>query len=320
MTEIGGYFGLEDFKGEEYHLNAIRLNSARNAIIYIMKVKKIQKIFIPYFLCDSVKNVLVREKFLFEEYHIDEELMPIIDFELKENEYILIVNYFGQILPSEMINLKNKLQNIIIDNTQSFYSKEIKDIVSFNSCRKFFGVSDGSYLYIENELEEKIDNDFSGDRMTHIIGRYEKDASEYYKYFVQNDKKMISEPLKQMSALTQNLLKVIDYDRTFDQRNINYDFLFEEFHKINKLKLKKIKGAFCYPLYIEDGEKIREVLISKKIYIPLLWPEVLKKNEISVLEGDFARNIVHLPCDQRYDIDDMKKVVKEVKKCLNLEN
>ena len=33
------------------------------------------------------------------------------------------------------------------------------------------------------------------------------------------------------------------------------------------------------------------------------------------LEKDYAENILPLPCDQRYDTEDMKKVIEEVLEC-----
>ena len=39
MNPIGGYFELELRKGEEYHKEAIRLNSGRNAFEYVLLEK-----------------------------------------------------------------------------------------------------------------------------------------------------------------------------------------------------------------------------------------------------------------------------------------
>ena len=36
MKEIGGYFELELVQNKEYHFDAIKLNSARNAFKYII--------------------------------------------------------------------------------------------------------------------------------------------------------------------------------------------------------------------------------------------------------------------------------------------
>lgn len=46
MKEIGGYFELELPLSQEYHNNAIKLNSGRNAFKYILKSQNITKVYI----------------------------------------------------------------------------------------------------------------------------------------------------------------------------------------------------------------------------------------------------------------------------------
>lgn len=41
---IGGYFELELRKGEHYHKNALRLNTARNCFEYVLLVRKYTKV------------------------------------------------------------------------------------------------------------------------------------------------------------------------------------------------------------------------------------------------------------------------------------
>ena len=54
IKEIGGYLEFEKFNGKEYYSRLLAVNNARNALLYLLRVRKIKKIYIPYFLCDSV--------------------------------------------------------------------------------------------------------------------------------------------------------------------------------------------------------------------------------------------------------------------------
>ena len=65
MKEIGGYFGLEPLMNRPYYPDLIAVNNARNALLYIIKARKVRKLFIPYFLCDSVSNLCLREQIEF---------------------------------------------------------------------------------------------------------------------------------------------------------------------------------------------------------------------------------------------------------------
>lgn len=71
-----------------------------------------------------------------------------------------------------------------------------------------------------------------------------------------------------------------------------------------------------YPLYIDNGEDVRKQLQAKKIFIPTLWPAVFNLCEETELEYDMARNILPIPVDQRYGIEDMEYIVEEIKEQL----
>ena len=53
MREIGGYIELETFRGRMLHEEATKLNCGRNALAYLCEAKKIEKLYLPYFLCSS---------------------------------------------------------------------------------------------------------------------------------------------------------------------------------------------------------------------------------------------------------------------------
>lgn len=316
MKEIGGYFGLEQLVSNEYHKGLIPLNNGRNTLLYLLKARGIKKIYLPYYLCNSVRDMCSQNDYEFENYNTDDEFMPIFNRLLGNDEYIYIVNYYGQVTDEKVLYLKQQYSRIILDNTQAFFQKPLAGIDTIYSCRKFFGVPDGAYLSTEASLEEELEEDKSGRRMKHILGRYEGDASDYYSDFKENDETFKSEPLKYMSKLTHNILGSIDYERICEIRNENYGYLAENFSSENILKLNAPIGAFAYPFYIENGEEIKRILMQKKIYIPTLWPNVLVDMPLDSVEYNYAANILPLPCDQRYIMTDMQYMVEEMRKCI----
>ena len=64
---------------------------------------------------------------------------------------------------------------------------------------------------------------------------------------------------------------------------------------------------------IKDCELIRKDLQKKNIYIPTLWSYVKK----TLNEYSLAKNILPLPCDQRYNLNDMHYLIMELNKCLS---
>jgi len=313
MKEIGGYFELDQFISNHYHKNMIELNTARNALIYLVKSKKIKKLYIPYYLCDSISNVLDKKSIQYEYYNIDKNFNPIFDKILLKNEYLYIVNYYGQISNDNIILFKNKFHNIILDNTHAFFQNPVLDVDTIYSCRKFFGVPDGAYLYTDSVLREELEIDYSKDRMKHILGRFEGTASDYYNEFNKNDEYFKELPIRSMSKLTKNLLGAIDYVNTIKCRNINFKYLYDNLKNENIIEVQSLKGAFAYPLYTKKSIEIRTELIKEKIYIPTLWPNVVEYSNLDSVEYNYALNILPLPCDQRYNLVDMECMLKKLK-------
>ena len=54
MREIGGYIEFEQLRNKMLYDNAILLNSARDCFLYLFQSRVAKKIWIPYFLCDSI--------------------------------------------------------------------------------------------------------------------------------------------------------------------------------------------------------------------------------------------------------------------------
>ena len=310
--EIGGYFGLEKLISNEYYPDLAAVNNARCALLYIIKAKQYNKVYLPYFLCDSVRLVLERERISFEEYRIDKEFLPLLDINTKSDEVVYIVNYYGLICDEQLISLKNRYGNIVVDNAQAFFAKPIKGIDTLYSCRKFFGVPDGGYAYTDAEFQENIPVDVSMERMKHILGRFEgNSASDYYDFFNNNDESFKEIELRHMSKLTHNILGAIDYQAAKRQRERNFLFLSKALGERNFLNIDCPPGPYAYPFYIHNGMKIKKLLAKRKIYVATLWPNAIGTG--LDLETELAENILPLPCDQRYSELDMQMLVDTIK-------
>ena len=89
----------------------------------------------------------------FEFYHIDKTFRPIFDFSgIHKNEVFVYNNYFG-ICDIQLKEVANICQNLIIDNSQAYFSKPLPNIDTFYSPRKYFGIPDGAYLYTNKKLK-----------------------------------------------------------------------------------------------------------------------------------------------------------------------
>lgn len=306
MRELGGYIEFEKYTGQMLYEDGIKLNCGRNALSYLIKTKKIEKIWMPKFMCDSCDKVLLDNRVKVEYYSIGNDFRPII--EEREKDWLYIVNFYAQLSNEFLSSLGDK---IIVDNAQAYFQSPIPEIDTIYTCRKFFGVPDGAILYTDKKLDN-IPQDESFERMRFLLGRFERTASEFYAEYVANNHFFANEPIKKMSKLTENLLHSIDYEKIKNIRTENFKYLHNRLELINKLEIVVPEGAFMYPLYIDNGEEIRRKLQAQKIFVPTLWPSVFNICEKNELEYDMAMNILPLPVDQRYSIDDMEYMIKKI--------
>ncbi len=309
--EIGGYFELENGINSEYY-DFLRFNSSRNSLQFVIRERKIKKIYIPIYLCLVIEETLRNEKVEIEYYHIKENFLPeILNYD--NSSYIYIVNYFGLISERNIKKIAEKYNNkIILDNTHSFFMKPFLDIDIIYNCRKYFGVPDGSYLYTNLRINNEYKKASSMERISHIFGRYEDNASNYYKFYIAAEESLNNRNIEIMSRITQNMLKNIEYRKIEIIRKNNFKYLNNKLKTVNLLNIKSdSSNDFMYPLLVEKGNKVRKRLIKEKIYVPTLWPN-LDNFTLNSFEKNLFENLVVLPIDQRYTIDDMEYVYKKV--------
>lgn len=316
VKTIGGYFQLTLAQGKEYYPDLIKLNTSRNALEYILIIKGYTKIYLPYFTCEVLLEPLTRLNIPYRFYNINKALEPIVDFEIGPTECLLYTNYFG-LKQDTVKRLKETVKNLIIDNAQAFFSKPLPGTDTFYSCRKFFGVPDGAYLQINTDDRLILEKDRSANRLGHLTRSIDYGIEYSYRDFIENEEELKDNDIKTMSSLTQTLLAGINYRESKNKRIENFKFLNDNLFLVNELAFvfPEDVAAMVYPLLLSK-KGVKAKLIEKKIFVPTYWPNVLKWTTSRTLEYNLAKNVVYLPVDQRYDVNDMAYMVDVLKKVI----
>ena len=318
---IGGYLELELNDGVEYHPTAIKLNTGTNAFEYILRTKEYKEVFIPYYACESLLIPIKRLGLVHHFYNIDKNLEPVIlPQSLNKHQAFVYINYNG--LKDHFIKfLAGKIDNLIIDNVHAFFSRPIDNVDTFYSARKFFGVPDGAYLYTNKPLPQDLEMDISSDRLTHLTRRIESGPEAGYPFYLENENLFDNIALRKMSKLTNRLLKNIDYTRAAKKRRENFLALEEKLDNLNifHFKLQTDQVPMFYPLFTEM-EGMRDYLIREMIFVPQYWPNVMKWASSNSLEYKIALNMMPLPIDQRYSVNEMESVANAVLKFIGITN
>lgn len=317
MKEIGGYFGLElplDVDGE-YHDEAYRLNTARNAFGEILKARGYRKVYMPRYTCEVMYEPINALGIDVERYEIDFNLNPVRNVKLKDGEAYLYTNYYG-LKDATVSRLTARYgAGLIVDNAQSFYSEPMDGIDTIYSARKFFGVSDGAYLYSEAVSGEPEETDYSCARMAPQLKRVDGGACAGYADFQNSEEGLCGQPPKRMSRLTRTILSGLDYDKIAGSRRDNFKTLEASLKNLNgvRFKLGREDVPMAYPFYVED-ESLRSRLIANKVFVPTYWPNVIDECAEGTVEHSLAKYLVPLPVDQRYDKEDMQTIIDIIKR------
>ena len=308
MKEIGGYFELECGHIPLYHQGAVLLNSARNALRYIVRVYGIKEMLVPYYTCPVVWDALKAENVELTYYNVNGNLEIDLSY-IPQDAFILVNNYFGE-KGKYIRELARKYPNLIVDNAQAFYSLK-QGLAAFYSPRKFFGLPDGGLAICDKNEGEDLEESVSFDLCTHLLKRHDLGASAAYADFQKNDEALIGRSVQKMSKLTEALMGNIDYEYARQKRLKNFAILHKALADKNELNLDLSSDdvPMVYP-FLTRVDGLREKLIQNKMYVARYWPEIEKVCPADSFELYLQSHLLPLPIDQRYDANDMNRILE----------
>jgi len=308
MKEIGGFFGLDVVVNTPggYHPHALALNTGRNALEYILRSRGYNKVYLPDLYCDVMLEPMHKLGIYYEFYQIRVDF-TFQHFILPEGACIVYINYFG-VQQAYIESLRAQYPSLIVDNAQAFFEASLPNTDTYYSCRKFFGVPDGAYLYTSAVLSQHLATDISADRYRHLVGRTDISASTWYATYQQAEHSLCGQEILQMSPSTNALMQNISYAPLAAQRSANYQLLHKQLQSINQLSLPANSTGICYPLLYDV--RLKSKLIQNKIFVPTYWPNVLNEANEGAAAYQLAQNLICIPIDHRYNVTDMEQIVK----------
>ncbi len=306
--EIGSFLELDLKRSGEFFRepegNIARLNSGRSSIYHSLKLLKCSTIYMPFYICPEVKEFLTRKKIIIKYYNISDDFTPLLDSN-ECNSAVLIENFFGLFTDKQLREKSNKFSNLIIDNCAAFFCPPLSDTYTVYSCRKFFGVPDGSYL-IGPDAGSGVNTypkDRSSETASFLLKRIEFGCSQVYHEKVKNEDRINNSDIFRMSDLTLGLMSSLDFEWIFRKRKENFKYASILYHKYNLIHpedlVQEESIPLFYPLVIKDKELVRK-LQKKKIYTGRRWESVLKDVKEDSFEAFLSSYMVPIPIDQRY--------------------
>ena len=309
--------------------------SGRTAIETVLKNEpQIKKAMLPSYCCDSMIEPFRRKgiKVCFYDVNYKDRLQ--INIKLEDDiDAILWCNYFG--FNVEMPDFSEFLINggiIIEDITHSFYSSKKYDKQSnylVASIRKWEPVLCGGYCAsIKTNLKYKPLNfpskEFLEDKKKamnlkreYLEGNTLIEKREFLEKFSKSNKWLADNYFELlMDEESKYILKHIDFKGNIIQRKNNAKELFKGLKKcrcvIPLFKEEEIDCPLFVPILakIENRSYIRKRLTENNIYCPIHWPKPNEKCESNLYDMELS-----LVCDQRYNENDMKRIIEIIQEC-----
>lgn len=313
--------------------------SGRNAISIALKdiqsKHKIKKAYIPSYCCISMVQPFIELNITYDFYGItlqDSGFEYCIPDTLNSESVIIIMSYFGADLDKvdKLIkDIKGKGAIVIEDISHSLlsiggYSRKSDYLVA--SLRKWFPIPTGGWLGIkkgqltikpDKESDRSVEGKIEGmlEKFDYISGEIKGKESFLIKNAKFDGELAKVKDYMKIDSLSNQILNLIDIKDIEIQRKNNALRLIEGLKELKSeqifflnLNYREITPLFV-PIFLSSTHRdsLRNFLISKGIYCPVHWPEIMgapsgvRENELSLI------------CDQRYDIKDMNYIINCIK-------
>lgn len=317
----------------------------REAISHILKTNRFPQkaALLPNFTCFTVLDPFEQDEWEMSSYRYNKDLTIDDEYFFKVfNKIKPSVCVFQALSGMGFTEKENRLidyvhQNgclTVVDQTQDIYNNRNIPSVDFycGSLRKWYPFPDGAFLYsteksigdCDNLKENSIYRTSMGLCMfaRYLDSVYDNPFFDYLFRFMWDFSVAYIGGTEiaahTMSDYSRKVLMQQDDAVNSERRIKNFRYIYQGIKGLKTVKpafdsIERLQSVpLSFPIYVKNRSSFSRFLRSKGITTQLLWskPPYIKANTETDETTEFIYNhILSLPCDQRYDLDDMKKMV-----------
>ena len=301
----------------------------------IKKTRVFEKVYLPSYCCHTMIQPFLENDVEVEFYNVD-FINGKYTYEIDLNmrcDVVLIMQYFGfhnEYVYNNIRQLKDRGKVIIEDSTHSWFSENPYSFDSdyvIASFRKWTGLNCGAIaIKINSDFAVSIPNQTNTKyiylrQQAMLLKKeyieYGKGSKEVFLEIFNQAEKLIEKDYKNY-ILPDDVIKTIqmlDYEYIRYKRNYNANYLIKGLKFNNGIQsiceLNKCDTPLFVPIIVRDNRRneLRQHLIRNKIYCPVHWPLSAVHDIKSTYLYD---NSLSLICDQRYNIEDMNRIIYHI--------
>lgn len=328
-----------DFLCVEY-VDMALLSTGRSAISYALKhiephINK-KRALLPSFTCHTVIQPFLDAGYEVNYYSVDKRLVCecaelLRCVELYKPSILLLHGYFGfntlEALKEIIVEIRAKGIFVIEDLTQTLYSEFVHLDADFYiaSLRKWGPLPDGGLVLSRNiPLDSKpaqTDVELEESKLKAMHAKYlyiEKNSgrkSGFLELFREAEALLGKQSgYYTMSRMARTIQANLDIKHLRNRRRANYTLLLKHLKESDVVKpvfeLFPVSVTPLYfPVYVKTERKaLQQYLASNDIYCPIIWPKATDCDRVAEEVDWIYDNILSIPCDQRYNADDMERI------------
>ncbi len=333
MKEIGSIFPATNYPDTAcqhekvdssfFYLTGETFSLCREAL-YVIAQKVCGKVaMVPSYTCDTVIQPLIQAGYSIIDYPINKNLtidtVRAMHIYRKCHADIMVTHpYYGMDLADEENNMLEELHDkgctIIVDLTQCLFSQHRKSFVDYyvGSTRKWFAIPDGAFAIGNKKLcntpltyntpiiELQTAAMQLRDEYLHDGNAEKKTKSIKLSHEAEDLMNQTISP-HAMSINSKAILANENIDKISKIRISNYRYLYEGLKDADCIELvtndlnRLTTAPLYFPFYTKDMIHMQNILAKEHIYLRNIWTP--------------KDNILTIAIDQRYDLDDMQRVI-----------
>ena len=332
--------------GEDY----VWLSTGRSAIKYVIEsiesrkpgIKKVA--VLPSFTCNTVFEPFLKAGYEVFYYPIENDLKTTADIILKtaiehDASIILFHRFFGfntldNQIDSMCETLRNSGKYTIEDCTQCLYSSipRAQSDYTVGSIRKWTGTPDGGFAVCrDGRFCQKPNQSDTMLEQAKVKASYSK-----YRFLFEgegNKGEMLAMYRKAedlldhqtkfyaISKTSASVQAHLDIKQLIRKRRENFTTLFQSLQGPMKPVFELDDNhdvPLYFPILVEDRASLQKYLADNSIYAPVVWPKDEQQQMVCTGAEHAYQHLLCIPIDQRYDTDDMNRIVRVINKYYNV--
>ncbi len=323
MRIIGGMFALEVPLGRPsatpFDLDAaLRFVNARSAFRFILDERRPRRVWLPQYTCDALASAAADYDLRYYPvtHALEPETGPWLE-NVDRRDVVVAIDYFGFRRWTDALQpLADRGVSIVEDASQAlFMPASSRASCIFYSPRKFAGVPDGGILIGATgvpALEPPPSSWWSKALASSLLRRrFDDGASDERSWFTLFQEAELEMPVGAFRAsdVTEAILRTgIDYASMAERRIANYRTLagaLAEFAMYASLDDHTVPLGF--PVRVQARDHVQRAMFAADIYPAVHWQNAI--TAASPASEHLSRELLTLPCDQRYDRRDMQRII-----------